>query len=94
MKGNLTLAKDFADKRNDYCLCKFLAYATEVFSDNEQSHLVEKQCFSKEFLVKGYVSEILEELRMYSEAYKDGTTYFAPYTAIVQASMMGKSRCV
>jgi hypothetical protein len=60
----MTVEDDLVGKRNDYCLCKFLAYATEVFSDNEQSHLVEKQCFSKEFPVKGYVSEILEEIRM------------------------------
>jgi hypothetical protein len=44
----MTLEHDIVGKRNDYCLYKVLAYATEVFSTNEgtQSHLVDRWSLS------------------------------------------------
>jgi hypothetical protein len=97
IKMNATLEINLNGKKNDYCLDKVLDHAMEVFSKEESqpNDMVEqRRCFSDEFMQKQYAEKMLGELRQNSEAYGDGTRYFAPYTAIVQASIMGKSRCV
>jgi len=50
MKWNMTLGGGLVGKRNVHCLREVLAYATEVFSGNEQSHIVERWYFSNDFL--------------------------------------------
>jgi hypothetical protein len=89
----------FRGRANALCADIFLELATEhLEAKHHQVYTLpspeQRDLFSQNLLESIYATNILKLVTDYSNRYRDGAAYHSPYTALVQASMTGKSRAV
>jgi hypothetical protein len=88
--------KTFHRRTNAECADIFVDLATHyIEAKHHQIHTLaspeQQNLFSQKFLESDYATNMLDLIINYSELYDTRGQYHSPYTALVQASMTGKS---